>query len=124
MIESSSSSLAAALAPAAIAAATRNDVRPSPQADPGLPLDPAVTLDLSGGAETTAVWSAPPQVSAENAARYRRDPDSSQMVFQVVDRDGEVIEQLPSEAILRARTYAREAEARAAEIGTAVARSA
>ncbi|AWN47997.1 hypothetical protein DK419_18060 [Methylobacterium terrae] len=122
MIETSS--LAAALPPAAVAAATRNDVRPSSRTGPDIPLDPAVTLDLSREAEATAIRTVPPQEATVSTARYRRDPDSRQIVFQVVDPKGEVIEQLPSEAILRARTYAREAEARAAEIGTAVARSA
>ncbi|OAS25706.1 hypothetical protein [Methylobacterium platani] len=126
MIETSS--LAAAFPPAAVEPIVRIDAArsPRPSADPSL--DPAVTLDLSPEARrTTGPGAAPPRDTAGTAdrAQYRRDADSHQIVFQVVGPDGAVVEQLPSEAILRARTYAREAEAaRAAEIGTAVARSA
>ncbi|MFH6783180.1 hypothetical protein [Methylobacterium sp. MA0201] len=118
------SSLSAALPPAAVEPTTRSNTGrpPRPSADP--PLDPAVTLDLSPAARA---MPAPRPNAAEVAdkAQYQRDLDSNQIVFQVVGPDGSVVEQLPSEAALRARTYAREAEAaRSTEIGTAVARSA
>ncbi|WP_246102033.1 hypothetical protein [Methylobacterium terricola] len=118
------SSLAAALPPAAVEPAMRTTTGRPPPASGGPPLDPAVTLDLSPTAKETP---APRQnaAAAADQTHYRRDLDSQQIVFQVVGPDGSVVEQLPSEAALRARTYAREAEAaRSAEIGTAVARSA
>lgn len=132
MIETST--IAAALPPAAIEPVVRASPARTPQ--PGIeppldpPLDPAVTLDLSQDArrtiarDTAASTDDTPETKAERA-HYRRDPDSKQIVFQVVGSDGSVVEQLPSEAVMRARTYAREAEAaRSAEIGTSVARSA
>lgn len=117
------SSLAAALPPAAVEPTMRSNISRSPGTNTDTTLEPAVTLDLSPAAEAAAALR---QDLAEPPAQagYKRDPQSQQMVFQVVGRDGTVIEQLPSEAVLRARTYAREAEARAAEIGTAVVRSA
>ncbi|MGE7417249.1 hypothetical protein [Methylobacterium tarhaniae] len=123
------SSLAAALPPAAIDPIVRSGpVRPR---NPGTdqPLGPAVILDLSPDASRdVARGSAPatdiPEPSSDRA-HYQRDADTNQIVFQILGPDGTVVEQMPSEAALRARTYAREAEAaRATEIGTAVARSA
>ncbi|SFV15983.1 hypothetical protein SAMN02799631_06259 [Methylobacterium sp. 174MFSha1.1] len=126
MIETST--IAAALPPAAIEPVVRTSPARPPESDP--PLDPAVTLDLSPDARRTiardsaASTGETPETKADRA-HYRRDPDSKQIVFQVVGSDGSVVEQLPSEAVLRARTYAREAEAaRSVEIGTSVARSA
>lgn len=124
------SSLAAAPPPAAIEPVMR--IAPPPPAARGPvepPLDPAVTFDLSPDArKAVARGTAAPAEGLESQAdraHYRRDADSQQIVFQVIGPDGYVVEQLPSEAILRARTYAREAEAaRSAEIGTSVARSA
>ncbi|QRE75080.1 hypothetical protein [Methylobacterium aquaticum] len=124
------SSLAAAPPPAAIEPVMR--IAPPPPAARGPvepPLDPAVTFDLSPDArKAVARGTAAPTEGLEaqaDRAHYRRDADSQQIVFQVIGPDGYVVEQLPSEAILRARTYAREAEAaRSAEIGTSVARSA
>jgi hypothetical protein len=123
------SSPAAAYPPAAVEPAVRNTTSRSPQASASPPLEPAVTLDLSPEARKPAGQTAePPPESSEvgsDRALYRRDPDSRQIVFQVVGPDGSVVEQLPSEAVLRARTYARKAQAaRTAEIGTSVARSA
>ncbi|KMO22607.1 hypothetical protein [Methylobacterium indicum] len=149
MIETST--LSATFPLAAVEPAMRiNAERPRRDAaDP--PLDPPVTLDLSPGAKTSAAktsttattatpddgTAAKDSVAAKDApasaepeptaltARFRRDLDTQQMVFQIVGRDGAVIEQLPSEAFLRARTYAREVEAAGkAEIGTTVARTA
>lgn len=131
MIETSN--LAVALPPAAVEPVVRTT--PSRTHQPGIdppldsPLDPAVTLDLSPDAQRTighdgTASTDTPDTKADRA-QYRRDIESRQIVFQVVGPDGSVVEQLPSEAVLRARTYAREAEAaRSAEIGTAVARSA
>ncbi|MCF4128167.1 hypothetical protein [Methylobacterium sp. SyP6R] len=123
------SSLAAALPPAAVEPIVRISPPPATKAPVDPPLDPAVTYDLSPDArKAVARGTAAPADSSESKAdraHYRRDADSQQIVFQVVGPDGYVVEQLPSEAILRARTYAREAEAaRSAEIGTSVARSA
>ncbi|SEP20587.1 hypothetical protein SAMN04487843_108142 [Methylobacterium sp. ap11] len=146
MIETSS--LTAALAPVAVEPVMRSNAErfPRPSADP--PLDPPVTLDLSPNAlrtsgaaagdattddakaaevETAAAQAAeaPEPEPASLTARFRPDLDSRQIVFQVVGRDGTVVEQLPSAAFLRAQTYAREAEAAGkAEIGTSVARTA
>jgi hypothetical protein len=123
------SSLAAALPPAAVEPIMRNSFSQAPQAGLDPPLDPAVTLDLSPDARRTiardtASSSDAPDTKADRAL-YRRDVESKQIVFQVVGPDGAVVEQLPSEAVLRARTYAREAEAaRSVEIGTSVARTA
>lgn len=146
MIETST--LSATFPLAAVEPAMRiNDERPRRDAADA-PLDPPVTLDLSPGAKTSAAktattatpddgTAAKDSVAAKDApasaepeptaltARFRRDLDTQQMVFQIVGRDGAVIEQLPSEAFLRARTYAREVEAAGkAEIGTTVARTA
>ncbi len=127
------SSLVAALPPAAIEPVVRISPPPAARApvDPPLdpPLDPAVTYDLSPDArKAVAHGTTVPADGAESKAdraHYRRDADSQQIVFQVVGPDGYVVEQLPSEAVLRARTYARETEAaRSVEIGTSVARSA
>ena len=55
------------------------------------PLEPAVKLDIA---------------PAGDKARYIQDPDTSSIVFQVVDpNSGTVIEQLPSETALRNRAY-------------------
>jgi hypothetical protein len=55
------------------------------------PLEPAVKLDIG---------------SSGDKARYIQDPDTSAIVFQVVDSSsGNVIEQLPSETALRNRAY-------------------
>jgi flagellar protein FlaG len=55
------------------------------------PLEPAVKLDIG---------------SNGGKARYIQDPDTSTIVFQVVDpSSGTVIDQLPSENALRNRAY-------------------
>jgi flagellar protein FlaG len=95
--------------------------------DASAPLDPAVTVDISPEAKRTADDAAPAEIeAARSEARYRRDADSQQMVFQVVDpSSGTVLDQLPSEAALRAKTYARETQAaQTATLGTTVARTA
>ena len=66
-------------------------------------LDPPVKLDLGSGSRD---------------AHYVRDRDTRAMVFEVVDTDsGEVIAQLPSEAVLRNRAYDESARTRAAQAG-------
>jgi flagellar protein FlaG len=74
------------------------------------PLDPAVQVELSGEAGKPA-----PERGAEPAERhFTRDPDSKELVYQIMDPiSGEVFAQLPDEATLRARIYARELQARA-----------
>ncbi|TGD94290.1 hypothetical protein [Methylobacterium nonmethylotrophicum] len=127
MIETSS--LAAAYPPAAVDPIVRISPARPPQTGAGPSLESPVTLDLSpdarqqGGPTTGQAQESPEAVP--DRAHYRRDLDSQEIVFQVVDPDGAVVEQLPSEAALRARTYARQVEAaRTTEIGTSVARSA
>lgn len=74
----------------ATAAAAVTQEAPEPQT-PAKPLEPAVKLDIgtNGG-----------------KARYVQDPDTSSIVFQVVDpSSGNVIDQLPSETALRNRAY-------------------
>lgn len=74
----------------ATAAAAVTQEAPEPQTSTA-PLEPAVKLDIgtSGG-----------------KARYIQDPDTSSIVFQVVDpASGNVIDQLPSETALRNRAY-------------------
>lgn len=74
----------------ATAAAAVTQEAPEPQ-NTAKSLEPAVKLDIgtNGG-----------------QARYVKDPDTSSMVFQVVDpSSGNVIEQLPSETALRNRAY-------------------
>ncbi|XYD10643.1 flagellar protein FlaG [Methylobacterium sp. NMS12] len=74
----------------ATAAAAVTQEAPRPQT-PAKPLEPAVKLDIgtNGG-----------------KARYIQDPDTSSIVFQVVDpSSGNVIDQLPSETALRNRAY-------------------
>ena len=74
----------------ATAAAAVSQTAPEPQASTA-PLDPAVKLDIG---------------SNGGKARYIQDPDTSTIVFQVVDpSSGSVIEQLPSENALRNRAY-------------------
>ncbi|GJD51910.1 hypothetical protein OPKNFCMD_4669 [Methylobacterium crusticola] len=118
-------SLAAAVAPAVIGPdgpGARTPAR-TPPADTSL--DPAVTLDLSPDARRDGAGASPDTPASEPQALYRRDLDTQQMVFQVVDPDGSVVDQLPTEAALRARTYAREAQAaQATQIGSTVARTA
>ncbi|ACL59399.1 flagellar protein FlaG [Methylobacterium nodulans] len=119
-------SLPAPPAPAAIEAEPPPN-RPADgrDADP-TPLTDAVTLDLSPEAKRAIVEDTPRAGTAQAEARYRRDVDSQQMVFQVLDpATGSVLDQLPSESALRARTYARETQAaQTTPLGTTVARSA
>ena len=82
------------------------------QGAPELPtpaLEPAVKLDIG---------------SNGSKARFIQDPDTSTIVFQVVDpSSGNVLEQLPSETALRNRAYDSARETRGSQPGT-VSRSA
>ena len=66
-------------------------------------LEPAVKLDIG---------------SSGSKARFIQDPDTSAIVFQVVDSAfGNVLEQLPSETALRNRAYDSARETREAQAG-------
>jgi uncharacterized FlaG/YvyC family protein len=87
---------------ATAAAAPTQDTSASQTAAPALA--PAVKLDIG---------------SAGNKARYIQDPDTSAIVFQVVDpSSGNVIEQLPSETALRNRAYDSAREAHSQQSGS------
>ncbi|KOX40681.1 hypothetical protein ADL19_31955 [Streptomyces purpurogeneiscleroticus] len=74
----------------ATAAAAVTQEAPVPQGT-SAPLEPAVKLDIG---------------ATGGKARYIQDPDTSTIVFQVVDpASGNVIDQLPSETALRNRAY-------------------
>lgn len=61
------------------------------------PLGPPVRFDVAAEA---------------HSARYARDLDTQQIVFEVVEpTSGDVIDQLPTKAALRARAYAAEVAA-------------
>ena len=74
----------------ATAAAAVTQKAPEPETN-AAPLEPAVKLDIG---------------SNGGKARYIQDPDTSTIVFQVLDpSSGTVIDQLPSETALRNRAY-------------------
>ncbi|MCJ2090433.1 flagellar protein FlaG [Methylobacterium sp. E-005] len=80
-----------ALGATAAPAATADTQQASDSAASSTPLEPAVKLDIG---------------TTNGKARYIQDPDTSTIVFQVVDRSsGTVIDQLPSETALRNRAY-------------------
>lgn len=82
-------------------------------------LDPAVTVDI--GRNDPA--DSDRQAQAEYRGRYIKEPDSHQIVFQVIDPGtGTVMVQLPSPQAIEARTYAEAAAARAATSATVEAR--
>ncbi|KNY23066.1 flagellar protein FlaG [Methylobacterium sp. ARG-1] len=90
-----------ALAASAASAVTQQNT--SAQQDATTPLEPAVKLDIA---------------PAGDKARYIQDPDTSSIVFQVVDpNSGTVIDQLPSETALRNRAYDAAREAHEAQPG-------
>lgn len=65
-------------------------------------LDPAVSVDVRS--DTTEAKTAQPEQRA-----YVRDQASASLVFRVTDpQAGDVVMQIPTEVILRARAYARE----------------
>lgn len=72
-------------------AASATTQQPTDSSTNTAPLEPAVKLDFA---------------STSGKARYIQDPDTSAIVFQVVDQaSGNVIDQLPSETALRNRAY-------------------
>ena len=88
-----------ALGATAAAAPTQQQQQPEPSTG-ATTLEPAVKLDLT--------------TSNTGKARYIQDPDTSAIVFQVLDTaSGNVIDQLPSETALRNRAYDSAREARA-----------
>ncbi|SFS92958.1 flagellar protein FlaG [Methylobacterium sp. yr668] len=90
-----------ALGATAAAAVTQQAPEPETSAKP---LEPAVKLDIgtNGG-----------------KARYIQDPDTSSIVFQVVDpSSGNVIDQLPSETALRNRAYDSARSAQGSQSGS------
>ncbi|SFL29479.1 flagellar protein FlaG [Methylorubrum salsuginis] len=65
-------------------------------------LDPAVSIDVRP--EASEAKPAQPEQRA-----YVRDQDSASLVFRVTDpKTGDVVMQIPTEVVLRARAYARE----------------
>jgi uncharacterized FlaG/YvyC family protein len=89
-----------ALAASAASAATQ---KTTPAQETITPLEPAVKLDIA---------------PTGDKARYIQDPDTSSIVFQVVDSNsGTVVEQLPSETALRNRAYDAAREAHQAQLG-------
>lgn len=82
------------------------------------PLEPAVKLDLSAEADAPS----PAQTEADYRAQYVRDADARQMVYQVVDpASGDIVVQLPSVTVLKARAYAEREAAQAARAGAQTA---
>jgi len=82
------------------------------------PLEPAVKLDLSAEAEAPS----PAQTEADYRAQYVRDADARQMVYQVVDpASGDIVVQLPTVTVLKARAYAEREAAQAARAGAQTA---
>lgn len=72
-------------------AASATPQQPSDASASTATLEPAVKLDIA---------------EMSGKARFIQDPDTSAIVFQVVDRaSGNVIDQLPSETALRNRAY-------------------
>lgn len=90
------------------------------------PLEPAVKLDLSAEADAPS----PAADKAEYRAQVVRDNDTREMVYQVLDPlSGDIVVQLPSVVVLKARAYAeteaaRTAEAERGQAGAGVDRSA
>lgn len=100
--------------PAAVAAPSQV-AAPARSAEPergGTPLEPAVKLDLGSGAEAPS----PGAGQADYKNQIVRDSDTREMVYQVVDPlSGDIVVQLPSVTVLKARAYAQSEAARAAD---------
>ncbi len=76
------------------------------------PLEPAVKIDLSADAPS------PAPTEADYRAQYVRDADARQMVYQVVDpASGDIVVQLPSITVLKARAYAEREAAQTTRAG-------
>ena len=75
------------------------------------PLEPAVTVDLGESARAAE------RASLDYRTQFIRDQDTRQMVYQVVDPgSGDVVVQLPTATVLKARAYAEATAARAAPV--------
>lgn len=74
-------------------------------------LEPAVKVDLRADADAPS----PAPTEADYRAQYVRDAEARQMVYQVVDpASGDIVVQLPSVTVLKARAYAEREAARTA----------
>ena len=70
----------------------------------------AVVVSLSADAAERRE-APPPEAEAATRPRFAVDPHTRSVVFQVVDtRSGEVVMQLPEEALLRRRAYSQSRE--------------
>ncbi|WP_162559799.1 hypothetical protein [Methylobacterium radiodurans] len=82
------------------------------------PLEPAVRIDLSADADAPS----PAPTEADYRAQYVRDAEARQMVYQVVDpASGDIVVQLPSVTVLKARAYAEREAAQTARPGAQTA---
>jgi hypothetical protein len=95
--------------PAAPAGAVRTELAPEAAVQP-VGDAAAVRLDLSDDARSRAALD---QALAETIARrIEIDPKTREVVYQTVDREtGEVVRQVPDQALMRLRAYAREMRA-------------
>ncbi|MCJ2137705.1 flagellar protein FlaG [Methylobacterium sp. J-026] len=90
-----------ALGATAASASTQDTPDPSAGATT---LEPAVKLDIA---------------ATSSKARFIQDPDTSAIVFQVMDpASGDVIDQLPSETALRNRAYESARDTHATQSGS------
>ena len=94
---------------AAPAGAVRTELAPEAAVQPVRDAE-AVRLDLSDDARSRAALD---RALAETIARrIEIDPRTRQVVYQTVDREtGEVVRQVPDQALMRLRAYAREIRA-------------
>lgn len=80
-------------------------------------LEPAVTLDIGGEAKPERAGRG----ETDYTTHFVRDPDAHQIVYQVVDPlSGDVVVQLPSVTVLKARAYAAANAARAAPVAPVI----
>ena len=91
------------------AGAVRTELAPEAAVQPVREAE-AVRLDLSNDARSRAALD---QALAETIARrIEIDPKTREVVYQTVDREtGEVVRQVPDQALMRLRAYAREMRA-------------
>jgi flagellar protein FlaG len=111
--------------PSTAASAVRSDLpMPRPASDPppprdaeaSAPLEPAVQVAIGGGREAEA------RTGTEARRQFTRDAETDALVYQVMDPvSGQVFLQLPDEATLKARIYAREREVRTEAATVAIA---
>lgn len=78
------------------------------------PVSEAVRVDLTDGAAARAAVERTLRETIER--RIEIDPKTREVVYQTVDRQtGEVVRQVPDQALLRLRAYAREMRERSEE---------